>query len=277
MTEGPSSRRSCPFQRLPEEERCFRQRVKGLRVLSFNIHKGYGISGRRCTLDRIHALLAGTGADLVFLQEVSSRETNHPATGVLMGQIERLADATWPHHAYGRNAVRGSLHHGNLIMSRLPILDWSNVDVSQHRLEQRGILVCDLDRGGTPLAPVHCFCVHFGLTDGWRRRQVDALCALVRARAADGGPVVIAGDFNDWREVLTPELERRLGVRDVFLEAGTLRRATYPAARPVFSLDRIYCRGLRVVDARVLPAESWATPSDHAPIVADLELAEAPA
>ena len=48
---------------------------------------------------------------------------------------------------------------------------------------------------------------------------------------------------------------------------------TFPAALPWFRLDRIYVRGFRVEHAEVLHGPQWARLSDHAPIVANLQLA----
>jgi endonuclease/exonuclease/phosphatase family metal-dependent hydrolase len=48
---------------------------------------------------------------------------------------------------------------------------------------------------------------------------------------------------------------------------------TFPAALPWFRLDRIYVRGFKVEQAEVLHGPQWAKLSDHAPIVANLQLA----
>ena len=81
-----------------------------------------------------------------------------------------------------------------------------------------------------------------------------------------------------------------LGVQEVFdsleTETGflnTLRKMTgrqpklnpartFPAAKPLLRLDRIYVRGFEVVSAEVLHGIRWSRLSDHAPIVATLEL-----
>ena len=48
---------------------------------------------------------------------------------------------------------------------------------------------------------------------------------------------------------------------------------TFPSRVPVFSLDRIYTRGLRCVSTSVPRGAAWARMSDHLPLVAELELA----
>jgi endonuclease/exonuclease/phosphatase family metal-dependent hydrolase len=133
--------------------------------------------------------------------------------------------------------------------------------------------------------------VHLGLFEGSRSRQSQALIDAVNDSAPDGEPVIIAGDFNDWRNTLSDRLRNRLGVSEVFDELGKrntigslvrnlsgrepriVPARTFPAALPWFRLDRIYVRGFKVEQAQVLHGPLWARLSDHAPIVANLELA----
>jgi len=232
-----------------------------------------------------------------FLQEVQGK---HDLKAAKYG-AEQLGHKHWPaaaqheyfagesrhlHAAYGMNAIYDHGHHGNALLSAFPIANQANHDVSDHAYEQRGILHCVLH---TPSGPVHCYVVHLGLFEGSRRRQTQALISAVRESAPNGEPVVIAGDFNDWRNSLSAELRNALGVREAFDEIGsnsaldelvrTLRRKhsahparTFPAALPFFRLDRIYVRGFHVEAAQVLHGSLWAKLSDHAPMVANLTL-----
>ena len=47
---------------------------------------------------------------------------------------------------------------------------------------------------------------------------------------------------------------------------------TFPSRVPIFSMDRIYARGLRCRSTSVPRGASWARMSDHLPLVAELEL-----
>jgi endonuclease/exonuclease/phosphatase family metal-dependent hydrolase len=79
---------------------------------------------------------------------------------------------------------------------------------------------------------------------------------------------VLLGDMNAWRRCkATQELERELAG-----EAGIQWPRTFPAARPVLALDRVYARGARVekVDAHASAAARKA--SDHLPVVARIRL-----
>jgi endonuclease/exonuclease/phosphatase family metal-dependent hydrolase len=268
-----------------------------IRVATYNIHKG--ISSIRST-PRVVPLKKAIGlfeADVVFLQEVQGR---HDRKAAQYGEPEN-GHRHWPgeaqheyfaadsHHvAYGMNAIYDHGHHGNALLSRFPIMRQHNQDVSDHAYEKRGILHCELD---TPSGMVHCFVIHLGLFESSRKRQAQQLIEAVNTSAPNGEPVVIAGDFNDWRNTLSDDLREGLGVREVFdeLESGSklgnLMRSlagkdqpkrparTFPAALPWFRLDRIYVRGFQVQAAEVLHGSIWARLSDHAPIVADLQLA----
>ena len=84
--------------------------------------------------------------------------------------------------AYGGNAIYDHGHHGNAILSRHAILSQANQDVSDHRFESRGLLHCEVKIAGIE-RPVHCVCVHLGLTAGSRRRQMAALVRRLDALA----------------------------------------------------------------------------------------------
>jgi endonuclease/exonuclease/phosphatase family metal-dependent hydrolase len=67
-------------------------------------------------------------------------------------------------------------------------------------------------------------------------------------------------------------LTGELGVDEVFEAVKGRPARTFPSVLPVFRLDRIYARGLRIVDARVHYAFPAARLSDHAALVATFEL-----
>lgn len=261
-----------------------------IRIATYNIHKG--VSALRST-PRVHALkqaLASMDADILFLQEVQGRHdkyaTRHANLWPEQAQYQFLAGDS--HQAvYGMNAVYDHGHHGNALLSRYPVLSSRNQDVSDHAYESRGILHCVVQ---APPCDVHCYVVHLGLFAGSRRRQTEALIDAVSSSSPADAPLIIAGDFNDWTNQLSATLRGRLGVTEVFDHSlptrgfgaylrtlsgrGTnvLPARTFPAALPWLRLDRIYVRGFKVHSAQVLHGALWARLSDHAPIVAGLEL-----
>lgn len=234
-----------------------------MRILTWNIHKGFSAGGRRFTLPGMRTALAETGADLVLLQEVqgahdqrAARVTGWPADG----QASFLAAAGWPFHAYGANARHRLGHHGNALLSRWPIIAWCNHDVSNHALERRGILDA---RVQTPQGPLRVLVAHLDLTGWGRVRQVRRLAGLLEDDP--GAPTVVAGDFNDWRRSLAPRLDGLGLIEGHCAVHGRLAR-TFPAAAPVLPLDRLHLRGLHPLGAEVLAGAPWRGLSDHLPL-----------
>jgi endonuclease/exonuclease/phosphatase family metal-dependent hydrolase len=237
-------------------------------VLSLNIHKGFSPLNRRVIVHDLKERLHALSPDIVFLQEVQDAHARHAARHAdwpVLAQSRFLAEGLWPEVHYGRNAVYDHGHHGNLLLSRFPVGMVRNDDISDHRFERRGLLHAEVDVGGTP---VHCFCVHLGLFERGRVRQIDTIVEAVSARAADA-PVVVAGDFNDWRNTAEERLSRA-GLRDVFRSSHARLARTFPGRLPFLRLDRIYARGLKVVQVQRLT--SWSRLSDHLALSATFEI-----
>jgi endonuclease/exonuclease/phosphatase family metal-dependent hydrolase len=182
-------------------------------------------------------------------------------------QHEFLAHEFWAHHAYGMNAVYENGHHGNAILSCFPIVQSTNKDVSAHRYESRGLLHSEVDIDGTR---VHCLCAHFGLFAKGRREQTQALIEYVLGEIPPDAPLIIAGDFNDWRNKLSHTLETALGVQDVFHSREGKPARSYPSRLPLFRLDRIYVRGFTVQQCDVHVGGKWLRLSDHAALSVQL-------
>lgn len=238
-------------------------------VLTLNIHKGFSLAQRQFTLERIRHCLRDTGAGIVFLQEVvgehallRSKVPGWPQTN----QLEFLADTVWHHHAYGKNAIYEHGHHGNAILSEIPFKSWDNLDISLLRVSQRGLL------HGVTTHDVHLLCTHFGLFEVERRRQTRILIDYIRERIPTHAPLILAGDFNDWRKTSHDILLRELGLVEAH-QATTRRLAnTFPAPHPLLPMDRIYLRGFRVNSCTILRTADWRWISDHCAILADISL-----
>ncbi|HUG25533.1 endonuclease/exonuclease/phosphatase family protein [Piscinibacter sp.] len=242
------------------------------RILTVNTHKGFTFFNRRFILHELRDAVHSVGADVVFLQEVlgshelhAARVANWPAAP----HYEFLADTMWPAFAYGRNAVYPDGHHGNAVLSKFPIVRHENRDVSVHGPEKRGMLHCVLRIPGRELE-VHAICVHLGLQESHRRRQIELLCAMVADEVPSTAPLIIAGDFNDWRLRGHGQLEGCAGLREVFVHAHGRAAKTFPARWPVLRLDRIYVRNASVHRPIVLPNRPWSHLSDHAPLAAEI-------
>ncbi|MDX1375247.1 MAG: endonuclease/exonuclease/phosphatase family protein [Burkholderiales bacterium] len=242
-----------------------------VRVVTLNIHKGLSHFNRRMVIHELREGLRALDADLVFLQEVqgmNQRLALRFAAWPGVPQHEYLAEGGWT-PVYGRNAVYDHGHHGNAILSRYPIVSAANEDVSSHRFERRGLLHSVVTVPGWR-RNLHCLCVHLSLHERGRRMQTEAiaerLADLIRRRL----PVVIAGDFNDWRHRASAVLENRLGMREVSVVHRGRAARTYPSFLPLLRLDRIYVHGFEVVSTQVHGGAPWSMLSDHLALSADL-------
>jgi endonuclease/exonuclease/phosphatase family metal-dependent hydrolase len=244
-----------------------------LRVLTLNIHKGYTALNGRFMLHELKKAICEVGADIVFLQEVqgehrakASREERWPE----LAQYEFLADQVWKEYAYGKNAAYQHGHHGNAVLSHYPILRFKQVDVSTNPVEQRGFLFCEIDVPGT--GSVYGICVHLGLTAAGRRKQLRRIATFVRQEVPQAGPLIIAGDTNDWSGLPTREFAAELGLIDAYKFVSGRRARSFPAFAPMLALDRIFVRGLSVIGAEVHSGGKWSDLSDHAALVANLSV-----
>lgn len=243
-----------------------------LHVASYNIHKGLSFFNRRMVVHELKEKLKDIDADIVFLQEVQGLHADR--AGKFEGwpaqpQYEFLADGIWTEMAYGKNAVYDHGHHGNAILSRYPILCWENLDISSHNFESRGLLHCQLAVPGLD-QPLHAICLHLALHEKGRRLQLQRISQHIRELVPDGAPLIMAGDFNDWRQRAPAYLAEELGLKEVFESSQGRHALSFPAVLPMFALDRIYVRGFEVASARVHHGRAWRMLSDHAALTARL-------
>jgi endonuclease/exonuclease/phosphatase family metal-dependent hydrolase len=200
-------------------------------------------------------------ADLVLCQEVF-----HCARGGA-SQSDHLAEAMGLRACYGANKFRGVGHHGNSTFTHLDVECFENHDISTNKIERRGALYVRLNGD---VAPVHVVNVHLGLNRWQRRTQMRRIAELLDEKAERGDPVVLAGDFNDWRRELDRFIVEELGFDNAHGRFAPEAARTWHSRRPVFSLDRIYTRNLTVTEAHRLDGDPWSHLSDHLPLVAEL-------
>ncbi len=257
--------------------RAQRSRHRLLTVTTYNIHKGFSQFNRRMVIHELRERLRALKADIVFLQEVQGLHVGHAEAHEdwpSQPQHEFLAEDVWGSAAYGRNVVYDHGHHGNAILSRFPILNAHNQDVTHLKFERRGLLHCAIQVPGLTL-PVHCVCVHLSLFGRSRRRQMELLATRLEDIVPPDAPLIIAGDFNDWRNRAHDLLAERLGMTEVFggVSGGPAR--SFPSGIPLFRLDRIYVRGFGIAGSEVHFGRPWSSISDHAALSAHLHVASA--
>ncbi|WP_234193518.1 MULTISPECIES: endonuclease/exonuclease/phosphatase family protein [Pseudacidovorax] len=246
--------------------------ARRLKVMTVNTHKGFTTFNRRFILPELREAVRTVGADVVFLQEVLGTHERHARrvdNWPEAPHYEFLADTMWPQFAYGRNAVYPRGHHGNALLSKFPIVQHRNHDVSVAGPEKRGLLHCVVRMPGWA-GDLHAICAHLGLAEAHRQQQLELLCHIVRDEVPADAPLVVAGDFNDWRSRANAVLEDGAGLKEVFMTATGKPARTFPARFPLLPLDRIYVRNAGVSSPVVLPRTPWSHLSDHAPLVAEI-------
>ena len=245
--------------------------VYKFRILTLNMHKGFTVFNRQFMLPELRDAVQKLSTDVVFLQEVhgshllhAQRHNHWPS----VPQYEYLADSMWPEFSYGRNAVYPHGDHGNALLSKFPILRHQNLDVSIGNIEQRGLLHSVLKIPGHD--EVHAICVHLGLRESHRQQQLNLLCELVETFPATA-PVIVAGDFNDWRRKANAILAR-CNLQEVFTTTFGKEAKSFPARWPLLSLDRIYIRNATCYKPEILFKKPWSHLSDHIPLAVEVHL-----
>ena len=241
-------------------------------LATYNIHKGLSALNRKLVIHEVRENLHALDADIVFLQEVQGAHSKNEAKfddWPDAAQHDHIAEGRYHDIVYGVNAEHDHGHHGNAILSAYPVLDWSNQDVSHHRFESRGHLMARIDVPGWDV-PLTVVCVHLGLWQKSRTAQIEQLIEMLREAAPNHEPLVVAGDFNDWRSRrggISKALKEGLGLCEVFEETHGKPARTFPAIFPMLTLDRIYMRGLKIDEVFRLHGEvegvKWRGLSDH--------------
>lgn len=244
--------------------------MRTLRVATYNIHKGVQGLGPTRRLE-IHNLALAVGqldADLVCLQEVrkhNRREEEYFTHWPALGQADWLAPEGYE-AVYRTNAYTRHGEHGNALLSRWPVLTHRHEDMSDHWLEQRGLLHAEVRLQAVTL---HVIVLHLGLIRGSRVRQVAQLARYVAREVPAQAPLLVAGDFNEWGGRLHHDFTA-MGLQTLEPRA----HPTFPSRLPLIQLDYIYARGLRPLRVEVPRGRAWWRMSDHLPMIMDLELAQ---
>jgi endonuclease/exonuclease/phosphatase family metal-dependent hydrolase len=238
-----------------------------LRVLSYNIHKCIGGVDRRYEPSRIADVIRQQEADVLLLQEVDAgvRRSNGDHQSDVLAELCGFRYRAW----FPNVDVRGGGQYGNAVLSRYPIIESSNIDLSIRFKKKRSVLHSvirvrhdDVDR------TIHVFNMHLGLARFERRIQLRMfLDSQPFSHLHHDTPVVVGGDLNDVYGRLG-ELLRPAGFRGV-----DRRPLTFPAWGPVRPLDAIFLRG-NVDFVKLVRCESDLArrASDHRPLIAEVRL-----
>lgn len=240
-----------------------------LKIISYNIHKGFGPSGFTFTLPKIKDFLSSQNADIVFLQEAVGEHTGNKITIPDFrsnNQVEFLAQDLYPYHIYGANKIHRWGSHGNAILSKYPITLIENHDISQNRFESRGLLHAQLEFPDLA-GPIHLFNTHLNLLERDRQKQLRWISTHLQAEIREHHSIILAGDFNDWRKKAISHLEEFIPLQEVFASAKDFPKS-FPSFLPRLSLDRIFYMNLELIEAMKLDMNDLKSLSDHLPLFA---------
>jgi endonuclease/exonuclease/phosphatase family metal-dependent hydrolase len=227
-----------------------------LTVATYNVHRWTGINGqRKPDPSRAAAVIGELDADVIALQEVLRPTAEACPLGAIAEELDMFLT-----FAATRQHRRGEL--GNAILSRYPLTSVSVIDISFSRLERRGALAVQFD---SSQGQVGVIATHLSLVDRTRARQVHQLLQHPQLRS---GPAVLLGDMNAWRDC---KATRQL---DGLLTQHHNREwpPSFPAARPVLALDRVYTNRAKVLSLDVHDTTAARKASDHLPVLASIEL-----
>jgi len=233
-----------------------------VRVVTYNIHRARGLD-RRTRPERIARVLAPIEPDIVALQEVVGPGLHGEGQAAEIGAALGMAAVMAPTRDVRRHT------YGNAVLSRFPLREHTQLDLSWKTCEPRNAQRVAADLGGGRL--LHLYNVHLGTALFERRHQAPRLAAWVHDRRI-AGPKLVVGDFNEWgRGLVADVLASRLQSVDLF--PYLKRRRTYPGFFPFLHLDHIYYLGEIDVRRITLPRTRLSlVASDHLPLVAEIRV-----
>lgn len=224
-----------------------------LRVASYNLHKGRGMTGPHAP-ERNLQVIADLAPDIITLQEVDFRFGARPEalpralireiTGLVPVQMRTTGETSLGWH--GQSVLMRPDLAEQAVLRRLPLPG----------IEPRGALA-------VRVAGLTLIGVHLGLARSSRRAQLARLMA--KAARLSGNAVMMMGDFNEWRG------DRGLESLDMLRVIAP--GPSYPAPMPRLRLDRIaVSHAVEVLATGVGDSPLARQASDHLPIWAEITL-----
>jgi endonuclease/exonuclease/phosphatase family metal-dependent hydrolase len=227
-----------------------------IQVATYNVHRWTGLNGRSAADPaRAGFVISELGADIIALQEVM-----RPHGGE--DPLVALAEALGLHVTFAATRVHKKGELGNAILSRWPLGGVSMLNLPCSRLEKRVAVSAQIPFDGGELEVI---ATHLALADRTRHKQVRTLLE----RPDHGrGPTVLLGDMNAWRRCpATRALDNSHGTRSKLKYP-----LSFPSARPVLALDRIYTSGVQLIDIAAHDTRAAQRASDHLPVIARIRL-----
>ncbi|SDZ83056.1 endonuclease/exonuclease/phosphatase family protein [Microbulbifer marinus] len=253
------------------------QRLKTLRVMTYNVHSCRGLDGK-LSPQRIARVIARYQPDVVALQEL---DVMRERSGSL-DQAERLARLLAMDVHFQPALHMEEERYGDAILTHLPVRlvkkgilpgppPGQSTLFNPAADEPRGAVWVEVQHNGQKL---HIFNTHLGLSKGERLRQVDALLGpeWLGHPNCDGAKILL-GDFNTLPN--SAECRRLAGhLRDAQVQAPNHSpQGTFFSRMPTLRIDHVYVSpNIDVKGVLVPQTELTRQASDHLPLIVDIEL-----
>lgn len=237
-----------------------------LKILTYNIHKGFNWNNSKLTIKALREELKIQAPDLIFLQEVvgENKKLEQKLDNWISGQTDFLAQDIWPNKAFSLHAIYDHRNHGNVILSKYPIEKYEVIDISLNPLEKRAILFAEIR---VKKKVIHAYCTHLNLLHRDRMKQYEKIYHILRKKSYRKESIILAGDFNDWNQKASEKIIKFNGLTEAYKDIHGDYAKTFPSFFPFFKLDRIYTKDFEIQSARVLKEGLWPKISDHLPIL----------
>lgn len=224
-----------------------------LRIMSYNIHNGVGLDGKR-DYGRIAGVISRLSPDVVAVQEADSVTQRSQGVDIL----RELAEETLMHRVYAPAIPYQGGKYGIGLLSKEKPLSYRTVALPG-REEKRVLLVAEFDKY------IFC-CTHFSLTE---EDQMASIPLVLKEIGDARKPVFLAGDLN-----AHPDSPVIRSLRENFRPLTNVKTMTFPADKPAECLDYILSYngnnpGFALLGNGVLGEE---TASDHRPVFAEVRL-----
>lgn len=237
------------------------------RVMTFNIHHGVGTDGR-LDLERVAGTIRSEEPDVVGLQEV---DRHYSERSDFVDQAASLAGTLHMHVVFGANLDldpeapgQPRRQYGTAILSRWPILEWSNTYLPRYDdHEQRGLLYARVAVRGVA---VRVYDTHLQQnTPPEQLAQAEAIRSLI---GTPDESVVLLGDLNGIPETAQVRALAE-DLVDTWVAAGVGEGYTFHSDDPTTRIDYVLASDDVVVrTAAVVTSDA----SDHLPVATDIAL-----
>lgn len=242
-----------------------------IRIVTYNIHRAIGLD-RRFKPKRIIEIINSMKPDIVLLQEV---DEGAPRSKELNLAKEISKGCKLPHFVLGHNVTLKKGNYGNATLSRFPILNDNNIDLTIGDKKRRGCQHATIKINDKTNLDI--FNLHLGLSATERQQQAGIILKSAEFKKLNSNQsCLIAGDFNDWRSLL----------RALFIEGfdfncatdttklwGESALKTFPSFAPRGGLDRVYYRGgLELLGMTSYSKNPALVASDHLPVFVEFEI-----